>query len=97
MEFVDEAHKLFELSTLKSMEAREVGIEISGNLAGDIVKVQEAIKKRVSIGSQVSVCKILEEMDHKYSSVLLQHAIYGLTRNGDFREMKGRKMLVREK
>lgn len=85
------------MSTLKSMEAKEMGIELPQNLAEEVNKVEESIKKRVNIGNQVSVAKIMEEMDYKYSSTLLQYAIHSLTKNGYFREIKGRKFLVREK
>ena len=38
-EEVEEAHYLFEISTMKTIEGREFGLEIPANLAADVQKI----------------------------------------------------------
>ena len=63
----------------------------------DIQKIEEAIRKRVCIGNQVLTSKLLSEMQERYSDSLVLHAINNMVRNGEFREIKGKKQLLREK
>ncbi len=52
---VEEAHYLFEISTMKTIEGKEFGLEISPNIAADVQKIEELIKKRMPIGNQASI------------------------------------------
>lgn len=54
------------------------------------------IKKRVCIGNQVSVQKLVEEMS-TFSQKAVEYAIRTLVQNGDFKEKNNRKVLHREK
>lgn len=58
--------------------------------------MEQLIKKKVCISHQVSISRLCEELD-SFSPKLIEYAIYSLVRNGDFREVKGRKVLIREK
>jgi len=69
---------------------------MSVGLANQILKVEEAIKKKVCIGHQVSIPKLIDELVG-FSPNIVQQAIYNMVRNGDLKEMKGRKMVIREK
>jgi hypothetical protein len=81
---------------LKSIEGKELGIEIPHALGSEILKVEELIKKRVCIGHQVSVSKLVEELE-SFSAKVVEYAIHNMVRNGDLKEMRGRKLLTREK
>lgn len=59
IEEVDEAHYLFELSTLKSIDGKELGYRIPENVVADVQKIEEIIRKRVCIGNQVSISKLM--------------------------------------
>lgn len=59
IEEVDEAHYLFELSTLKSIDGKELGYQIPENVVADVQKIEEIIRKRVCIGNQVSISKLM--------------------------------------
>ena len=73
-----------------------MGVELPQNLSSDVMKVEEAIKKRICIGNQVSTMKLIEELD-RFTPMIIEYAIHNMVRNGDLREVKGRKQLVREK
>jgi DNA replication licensing factor MCM5 len=82
---VDEAHYLFELSTLKSIEGKEFGYAIGEELGGEIQKIEEAIKKRVCVGSQVQTGKLISEMTERHGENGVIRAISNMVRNGEFR------------
>jgi hypothetical protein len=64
-------------------------------LSTDLPRVEEAIKKRILVGNQVSLIRLVEELD-RFSPSLVEHAIFNLVRNGDLREVKGGKHLIRD-
>lgn len=96
-EEVDEAFHLFELSTLKSIEGKEFGYEMGEAVTGEIQKVEELVRKRVCIGGQVSLSKLMEELDSKYTQQAISYALRNMVLNGELRELKGKKHLIREK
>jgi hypothetical protein len=94
---VDEAHYLFELSTLKSIEGKEFGYEMAENVSQEIQKIEEAIRKRVCIGTQVFISKLMDELQERYNHSSLAYALRNMVLNGEFREIKGKKQLIRER
>ena len=54
------------------------------------------IRKKVAIGQEVSLTKLIQAMEN-FSVKVVEHAIHNMVRNGDLKEMKGRKVLHREK
>ena len=67
-------------------------------MSDEIQKAEEAIKKRVCIGNQVAMAKLMEDLEQsRYSHSLIVRALSNLIRFGDFREIKGRKLIVRER
>lgn len=44
----------------------------------------------------MSIARLIEQLD-SFSPKLVQHAIYSLVKNGDFREIANRKQLIRER
>ena len=94
-EEVDEAHYLFELSTMKSIEGKEFGYTVSENVGDELQKIEDAIRKRVCIGNQVYTAKLIDEMQEKYSESNVLYALTNMVKNGEFREIKGKKQLIR--
>lgn len=39
-ENIDEAHRLFEVSTMKAIEGRELGVEAPANLASEVKRME---------------------------------------------------------
>lgn len=99
IEEVEEAHYLFSISTMKTIEGgKEFGYELTEGMSDEIQKAEEAIKKRVCIGNQVAMAKLMEDLEQsRYSHSLIVRALSNLIRFGDFREIKGRKLIVRER
>lgn len=58
-EDVDEAHYLFEVSTLKSVEGSEMGFDLPEDTKEEVQKLEEIIKKRIAIGNQVTYQKLM--------------------------------------
>jgi len=52
------------------------------NVSQEIQKIEEAIRKRVCIGSQVATSKLMEELQEKYNSGNVMFALNNLVRNG---------------
>ena len=94
---VDEAHELFEVSTLKSIEGKEFGYAIGEDFGNEIQKIEDAIRKRVCIRSVVQTSKLVTEMQDRYNDKAVIRAIANMVRNGEFREIKMKKQLIREK
>jgi len=51
----------------------------------------------VCIGSQVAISKLMEEMQARFSETSVAYALRNLVLNQEFRELKGKKSLIREK
>ena len=60
---VDEAHYLFEISTMKTIEEKSFGGEATTATREEMDKIEEIIKKKVAIGHEVSFTNLLSSMD----------------------------------
>lgn len=94
---INEAHHLFELSTLKTVEGKEFGYEISEETTTEVKKIEDAIKKRVCVGTQVSIAKLMDDMSERYGNSSVGMAIRNMVMNQEFREIKGKKLLIRDR
>jgi DNA replication licensing factor MCM5 len=66
---VNEAHRLFKISTLSAATARfNTVTDIPADMAPIILKIEESIKRRLAIGAKVSYSKIIQELQTKYQS-----------------------------
>jgi len=66
---VNEAHRLFQISTLSAASAKfNTVTDIPSDMAPLIVRIEESIRRRLNIGAKASYTKIIEELTHKYSS-----------------------------
>jgi len=60
-EHVEEAHRIFKISTLNAAASGMSGAsakEIPGELVNMVSKIEEAIKRRVAIGTRISYPKL---------------------------------------
>jgi DNA replication licensing factor MCM5 len=71
---VNEAHRLFRTST---MQAASSGLSITGEIPSDLVptvlKVEEAIRRRMAIGTKVSYTKLTEDFSTKYPNRAIEY------------------------
>ena len=66
---VEEAHRLFQISTLSAASSGfSVSSDIPPELAPIIMRVEEAIRRRLAIGAKVSYTKLIEELSVRFSS-----------------------------
>ena len=76
---------MFEVSTMKTIEGKEFGLEISPNIAADVQKIEELIKKRMPIGNQASIEDLMQRLVPKHSEQMVSHAISNMIKNGELR------------
>jgi len=68
-EHVNEAHRLFKISTLSAATAKfNTVTDIPTDMAPIILKIEESIKRRLAIGAKVPYSKIIQELQTKYQS-----------------------------
>lgn len=61
-----------------------------------IRKIEEAIKRRVAIGTKISYPKLQQEMMLRFDNQrAIDHAILGMVRTGEFQHQESRKILYR--
>ena len=62
-EHVNEAHRLFKISTLSAATAKfNTVTDIPTDMAPIILKIEESIKRRLAIGAKVPYSKIIQEL-----------------------------------
>lgn len=60
-------------------------------------KIEEAIKRRVAIGTKISYSKLQQEMGMRFDNQrAIDYAIIAMVRKGDFMHQEGRKILCRQ-
>ena len=91
LEEVEEAHELFTISTMKAMEGNSFGYAPDA-LYSDVNQIEDNIRKRVCIGSQVNMQRLVDELSDKFSSVKIGIAVSNMVKNREFKEIKGRRL-----
>ena len=84
---VEEAHRIFKISTLNAASSgmSGQGAECPSELNPMIKKVEEAIKRRVAIGTKISYPKLQEDMMQRFDNQrAVDLAIVAMVKNGDF-------------
>jgi len=62
-----------------------------------IRRIEEAIKRRVAIGTKISYTKLQQEMMMRFDNQrAIDHAIISMVKNGDFEHQESRKLLYRK-
>ncbi len=98
VEEVEEAHYLFEVSTMKTIEgSREFGYNLSDGVAEEVKLAEDAIRKRVCVGSQVSIFKLMEDLEGRHNRTVVERALSNMVKNSEFREARGRKIVMRDR
>ena len=93
---MEQAHYLFTISTIKTIEgSHELGYALSEGIAADVQKAEEASRKRVCVGNQVSTQTLVSDLESRFSSTIVSHAMVNMIKNAELKEIKGRKYLVR--
>lgn len=95
---VKEAHRLFQISTLKAASSGQTLSEISSDMAPIVIKVEEAIRRRLAIGSKVGYQKLVEELILRFNSERpIEYAIITMIRRDELKYLEARKIIQRMK
>jgi DNA replication licensing factor MCM5 len=84
---VEEAHRIFKISTLNAASSgMSSGPQSSPQeLLPLITKIEEAIKRRVAIGTKISYPKLQQEMMMRFENQrAIDYAIIAMVKKGDF-------------
>jgi DNA replication licensing factor MCM5 len=98
-EHVEEAHRLFKISTL---HAAKSGFSNSFNLPeelkDDVKKVQEVIRRKFAIGSKLSYAKLQEELLKIFQNPRsVEYGIHAMVKNQEIKNFDSRRVLQRIK
>ena len=96
---VDEAHRLFQISTMSAASSRTNSVfEISGEEMKDVIKIEDAIKRRLAIGQRIQYSKLVEELVTRFTTKrLVDCAIINLTKSYVLKFFDEKKILIRKK
>ena len=95
---VEEAHRIFRISTLNAASSGMSSAQDSPQeLVPMIRKIEEAIKRRVAIGTKISYPKLQQEMMLRFDNQrAIDYAIIAMVKSGDFQHQESRKILYRQ-
>ncbi|CAI2387290.1 unnamed protein product [Moneuplotes crassus] len=98
-ENVEEAHRLFKISTLHAAKSGlSSNFSLPEELKEDVRKVQEIIRRKFAIGSKLSYSKLQEELMRLFSNQRsVEYAIYGMIKNQEIKNFESRRILQRIK
>ena len=95
---VIEAHRLFQVSTLSAAGSNKIYRIPNEENAKEMLRIEEAIKRRLGIGQRIQTQRIIEELLSKFNSQnLIQNAIINLINNGSLKYNNEKKILTRKK
>ena len=96
---VDEAHRLFQISTMSAASSRTNSVfEISGEEMKEVIRIEDAIKRRLSIGQRIQYSKLVEELVTRFTTKrLVDCAIINLTKSYVLKFFDEKKILIRKK
>lgn len=95
-----EAHRLFKVSTLNAAAS---GLQSGNKETPDELRmlcqrIEEAIKRRVAIGSRIAYPKLLAELSGRFDNErAIQFAIMAMVKRHEFQHVEARKILVRQR
>ena len=95
---VIEAHRLFQVSTLSAAGSNKIYRIPNEENAKEMLRIEEAIKRRLGIGQRIQTQRIIEELLSKFNSQnLIQNAIINFINNGSLKYHNEKKILTRKK
>lgn len=72
--------------------------QVPGELQNLVVKIEEAIKRRVAIGTRIAYPKLQQEMLNRFDNArAIDLAIIGMVKRDDFTHHDARKILERKR
>lgn len=100
-EYVEEAHRLFRISTLNAAASgmsSSTSTQVTGEMQGLVNKIQDAIRRRVAIGTRIAYPKLQEELSNRFDNArAIDLAIISLVKCEDFIHHDARKILERRR
>ena len=100
IKYVQEAHRLFQISTLNAAASGMSNAktnETPQELTNMCQRIEEAIRRRVAIGTKISHLKLQQEMLMRFDNQrAIDFAIIAMVKKGDFQYMEQRKILHRQ-
>ena len=99
-EYVIEAHRLFTISTLNAAASGMTANnkETPAELQMIVPRVEEAIRRRVAIGTKIAYPVLQREMQNRFDNArAIDHAIMAMVRRDEFSHQEGRKILERKR
>ena len=81
---------------MKTIEDDRFGSQITTATREELDKMEELIRKRVQIGHEISIEQIRNCLN-QYQESYIRQAIDILVKNGDFKEIKNGRSLLRER
>jgi len=96
---VKESHRLFQISTMSTASMGfNMTYDIPSDMAPMIVKIEEAIRRRLAIDSKISYSKLVEEMVVRFNSQkAIEYGIINMIKRDELVHLESRKILQRKK
>lgn len=95
---VEEAHRLFEVSTLNASSAglSASGVSVPREMAEMVIKIEETIRRKVAIGTKIAKAKLEQELltifaDHRS----IEMALVNMIKRDEFQQRDGWRLLIR--
>lgn len=95
-----EAHRLFKISTLNAAASgmNNSAKETPDELKSLVTRIEDAIKRRVAIGTRIAYPKLLQEMSGRFDNErAITFAIMAMVKRTEFNHIEARKILVRQR
>ena len=96
---VKESHRLFQISTLSAASMGfNLSYDIPSDLAPTIIKIEEAVRRRLAIGSKIGYSKLIEELILRFNSQkAIEYGIINMIKRDELVHLEARKILQRKK
>ena len=97
-EHCQEAHRLFRISTLNAAASGMTNQtkETPDELKTLVTRIEEAIKRRVAIGTRIAYPKLQQELLGRFDNErAITYAIMAMVKRAEFQHVEARKILVR--
>ena len=99
-EHVEEAHRIFSVSTLNSADLgmSTSGITVPEEMASLVMSIEEAIRRRISIGTRIARNRLHGELLGRYANIrAVDFALFNMIKREEFSYKDGRRLMERVK
>ena len=83
---------------MKTIEnSPELGLNLADGAAEEIHKVEELVRKRICINSEIHIQRLFQDFDStgRVNRAALERAIHNMVRNGELEQRRNGKMIQR--